>query len=767
MVAFACSRRRMAIAMISIAIAISSGAVYLQLPLIVYRVDSNISEANLRENHKEEMEELHTELSKQMNDATSKAGTDDKSGVVNSNMLLRVQELASSDSNSIDSLRAEELKSKRLVNLENVKGTLDKSSKQLFEKNTSVAKKVVTQNKTPHIEQDYNCMDSPCAQDEEEGAIVTTPESVQTTPTLNENTKKTTFKARATDSEKREMEWMQWDKNEHSKLLQYIRLPTFGGTLNVSGDLYGDILLPPRLSLNLKLKQGVLFSGVGSIQDAKEQMAPMVEYLRNTLQIPDSKERAARRQKGDYSNGCGQGFALVTSKKFLKGPLFTFIPFFDAVYTETDLPDYPPGWLASIQRSKGSKTYAKAVKVHAMSASPFDVTVMMDFDSYPCRPDFVNPLAKLLNGSDIGITNRLNEMEAIQDYRHWLAEHNSALVVLNMESVRTRILMGLYVEAFHGIYKSVNTKPGAVLFKSQKDQPALMVAMRALVDPYPGEPDNQWATDLRKQHELDSLDHVDFPSSVVCRVKTSKKDNYCGKGSTCLVSHKGEAVSTVPAVEGSAPPRGDDKNFKIFGIGFKKTSTTSLYYMYEYVKKYKGGKNSRSIPGLVNSITYRNDTSLALELAAREQYFQDAPWCNEPQRLYRTLAVRYPKAKFVLTVRDPDQWFSSVTRWTACRPGERQHRCGDVKLSHYANIFNAKSTSREDMIAAFESHNSAIRDYFYQELKQPSRLLEMDFADPKWNDGAGWSLFCGFVGLTVDQCPTGNLPHRNKTPATK
>jgi hypothetical protein len=151
-----------------------------------------------------------------------------------------------------------------------------------------------------------------------------------------------------------------------------------------------------------------------------------------------------------------------------------------------------------------------------MSASPFDITVMMDFDSYPCRPDFVSPLAKLLNGSDIGITNKWNKMDAIQDYHHWLAEHNSALVVLNMESVRTRILMGLYVDAFHGIYNSINADPGGRI-RDQRDQPGLMVAMRALVDPSPREPYNEWATDFRKKHELDSLDHVDFPSAMVCR----------------------------------------------------------------------------------------------------------------------------------------------------------------------------------------------------------------------------------------------------------
>jgi hypothetical protein len=239
----------------------------------------------------------------------------------------------------------------------------------------------------------------------------------------------------------------------------------------------------------------------------------------------------------------------------------------------------------------------------------------------------------------------------------------------------------------------------------------------------------------------------------------------CGKKRSKLLQ---DIRSPTFGAKETFPPKGDDKSYKMFGIGFKKTGATSLHHVCEHVKKHKAGENSMTgrVQAL-NSIVSRNDTSLALELADRGQHFQDAPWCNEPQRLHRTLATRHPKAKFALTVRDPDQWHASVTRATACRPGKRQKRfCGDVKLSKHAKIFNAKSTSREDMIAAFESHNSAIRDHFYQELKQPSRLLEMDFADPKWKDSADWSLFCSFVGLTVDQCPTGDIPHSNKTPAT-
>lgn len=101
-----------------------------------------------------------------------------------------------------------------------------------------------------------------------------------------------------------------------------------------------------------------------------------------------------------------------------------------------------------------------------------------------------------------------------------------------------------------------------------------------------------------------------------------------------------------------------------------------------------------------------NNTTLALKLADTYQYFQDSPWCNEPQRLYRILAVRYPEARFVLTFRESDPWWSSVVRsTTACQEQDGDPKTdasalvGDAKLQRYADILNAKSVSREDMTA--------------------------------------------------------------------
>jgi len=62
-------------------------------------------------------------------------------------------------------------------------------------------------------------------------------------------------------------------------------------------------------------------------------------------------------------------------------------------------------------------------------------------------------------------------MYSITGDSHFLGQHNFAVVVLNMESVRTRILLSLYIQAqtFH-------------FLKGWKlmDQPSLMVAMRAI-----------------------------------------------------------------------------------------------------------------------------------------------------------------------------------------------------------------------------------------------------------------------------------------------
>ena len=100
---------------------------------------------------------------------------------------------------------------------------------------------------------------------------------------------------------------------------------------------------------------------------------------------------------------------------------------------------------------------------------------------------------------------------------------------------------------------------------------------------------------------------------------------------------------------------------KIFGTGFKKTGTTTLDRMFSHLIDVLGGSrpsgNERAST-TADMIKWNEASTLAL--AEKYQYFQDSPWCHEPNKLYRRFALLYPTAKFILTVRHPDKWYDYI-----------------------------------------------------------------------------------------------------------
>ena len=205
---------------------------------------------------------------------------------------------------------------------------------------------------------------------------------------------------------------------------------------------------------------------------------------------------------------------------------------------------------------------------------------------------------------------------------------------------------------------------------------------------------------------------------------------------------------------------------KIFGLGFKKTGTTSLDSMFSHLIDVFGGsrpdENERA--SATSDMIKGNETS-TLILAKEHNYFQDSPWCHEPNKLYQRLARLYPTSKFVLTTRNADEWYSSVLRWLQCAPGQKG-KCSKRKMERYRAIFGASSNSRTDFIPAFEAHNSNVRQFFKEELNQPHRLLDIDLTKNKdHGNGVDWKIFCNFVGLSDEHCPSGAIPHKNKTPS--
>lgn len=112
---------------------------------------------------------------------------------------------------------------------------------------------------------------------------------------------------------------------------------------------------------------------------------------------------------------------------------------------------------------------------------------------------------------------------------------------------------------------------------------------------------------------------------------------------------------------------------------------------------------------------------------------------------WRELTAAHPRAKVILTVRDPERWYDSIQATIfsvldGVGPG----------VSHdiiYTRTFNGRLRDRAHCQAVFARHNQAVR-----ETIAPDRLLVFDVA-------AGWKPLCAFLGVPapVDE----PFPHGN------
>jgi len=181
------------------------------------------------------------------------------------------------------------------------------------------------------------------------------------------------------------------------------------------------------------------------------------------------------------------------------------------------------------------------------------------------------------------------------------------------------------------------------------------------------------------------------------------------------------------------------KPVKVFGIGLSKTGTSSLKLALETLGYRVSGSN-RALLGRVRM----GDVEAALSWTERFDGFEDWPY----PLLYRECFEKYgDQARFVLTVRaSPPKWFRSI------QAHSRQSRLFRGQKSTYGYY---RPFGRErDYLAIYETHNAAVREFFYAQGAE-AQLLEVC-----WESGSGWEPLCSFLGEPV---PQAEFPHRNKT----
>jgi len=113
----------------------------------------------------------------------------------------------------------------------------------------------------------------------------------------------------------------------------------------------------------------------------------------------------------------------------------------------------------------------------------------------------------------------------------------------------------------------------------------------------------------------------------------------------------------------------------------------------------------------------------------------DWPACN----YWRELMARYPDAKVILSLRDPDAWFRSTQATIFSDAVQSGAPPSVVKI--LTDVVGKDLGDRERCIAAFERHNASVKAGV-----PADKLLVFDAKQ-------GWEPLCAFLGVSVPDAP--------------
>lgn len=125
----------------------------------------------------------------------------------------------------------------------------------------------------------------------------------------------------------------------------------------------------------------------------------------------------------------------------------------------------------------------------------------------------------------------------------------------------------------------------------------------------------------------------------------------------------------------------------------------------------------------------------------------DWPACH----FYSVFATLYPRAKVILTIRDPDSWFRSTQATIFSEQHldqvERRPMAG-ILTKIIEPLFDGRMHDRDHLIAVYERYNAQVRRTI-----APERLLVYDVRE-------GWEPLARFLAVPV---PSERFPRANTT----
>ncbi|AJQ93359.1 sulfotransferase family protein [Gynuella sunshinyii] len=184
-------------------------------------------------------------------------------------------------------------------------------------------------------------------------------------------------------------------------------------------------------------------------------------------------------------------------------------------------------------------------------------------------------------------------------------------------------------------------------------------------------------------------------------------------------------------------------SLEVIGAGLGRTGTLSLKFALEHlgigscyhmVELYANGR--RNLPLWLEAI---NGEPQWNEIFNGYQATTDYPAC----RFYKTLMNHYNKAKVILTIRDADSWFDSVseTIFASRRDSNIFGESGKAFSDFIRQPFGDKIDDRAFMTDYFNTWNQTVID-----TVAPERLLVL-------SPGDGWEPLCRFLNKPVPDVP--------------
>jgi Sulfotransferase domain len=130
-------------------------------------------------------------------------------------------------------------------------------------------------------------------------------------------------------------------------------------------------------------------------------------------------------------------------------------------------------------------------------------------------------------------------------------------------------------------------------------------------------------------------------------------------------------------------------------------------------------------------------------------------------RWWREIAAHYPDAKVLLSVRDPEAWYKSMSDTIAqpmrepapdSAPEIIRLQSQMIRKSVLAETFDNRFEDKAHAIEVFKRHNQEVRDAI-----DPARLLVFDVRE-------GWGPLCRFLDVPIPDEP---FPRLNDTATTQ